>query len=81
MTFMAANARQRWRRERTSQPGLDYFKKLADAGNFVAIGRPSQAASRRARPEIAILWDYNALPMRDNLASRAGRADHGRHPE
>jgi putative spermidine/putrescine transport system substrate-binding protein len=67
MAFMAANFALGGD-ETNLQPGLDYFKKLADAGNFVATA-PTQAAIEKGEAGIAILWDYNALPARDSLAA------------
>jgi putative spermidine/putrescine transport system substrate-binding protein len=67
MAFMAANLAMGGD-ESNLQPGLDYFKKLSDAGNFVATA-PTKAAIEKGEAGIAILWDYNALPARDDLAA------------
>jgi putative spermidine/putrescine transport system substrate-binding protein len=56
--------------ETNIDPGLDYFKKLNDAGNFTAVA-PSKANVEKGEAKIAILWDYNALPMRDDLAAQS----------
>jgi putative spermidine/putrescine transport system substrate-binding protein len=68
MTFMAANAANGGD-ETNLQPGFDYFKKLADTGNFVAIA-PDQAGLEKGEVGIGILWDYNSLPIRDNLVGK-----------
>ena len=48
------------------QAGLDFFKKLNDAGNFVpVIGKASSLA--QGTTPIVIRWDYNALADRDTL--------------
>ncbi len=47
-----------------AQPGLDFFKKLVDAGNFVpTIAKPG-TIDQGATP-ITIRWTYNALSHRD----------------
>jgi putative spermidine/putrescine transport system substrate-binding protein len=47
-----------------AQPGLDFFKKLNDAGNFVpTIAKPG-TIDQGATP-ITIRWTYNALAHRD----------------
>jgi putative spermidine/putrescine transport system substrate-binding protein len=48
-------------------PGLDFFKKLNDAGNFVpVIAKPATIA--KGETPIALRWDYNALANRDATA-------------
>jgi putative spermidine/putrescine transport system substrate-binding protein len=48
-------------------PGLDFFKKLNDAGNFVpVIGKTATVAS--GETPIRIAWTYNALADKDSLA-------------
>ena len=48
-------------------PGLEYFKKLNEAGNFVPIiAVPGTVAS--GETPITIRWDYNALSNRDKSA-------------
>ncbi len=48
-------------------PGLDYFKQLNDAGNFVpVIGNATTVAS--GETPIRIAWTYNALADKDSLA-------------
>jgi putative spermidine/putrescine transport system substrate-binding protein len=50
-----------------AQPGLDFFKKLKDAGNFVpTIAKPG-TIDQGATP-ITIRWTYNALAHRDEAA-------------
>jgi putative spermidine/putrescine transport system substrate-binding protein len=50
-----------------AQPGLDFFKQLNDAGNFVPIiAKPGTIA--QGETPITIRWTYNALSNRDNLA-------------
>ncbi len=52
-------------------PGLDFFKKLKDAGNFVpVIAKPGTIAS--GETPITIRWTYNALSNRDASASSGG---------
>jgi putative spermidine/putrescine transport system substrate-binding protein len=47
-----------------AQAGLDFFKKLNDAGNFVpVIAKPGTIAS--GETPITIRWTYNALSNRD----------------
>jgi putative spermidine/putrescine transport system substrate-binding protein len=50
-----------------AQPGLDFFKKLNDAGNFVPIIGKAGPLAQGATP-IIIRWDYLALADRDTLA-------------
>ena len=50
-----------------AQPGLDFFKKLVDAGNFVpTIAKPGTIA--QGETPITIRWNYNALSNKDALA-------------
>ena len=49
------------------QPGLDFFKQLNDAGNFVpVIAEPATVAS--GETPIRITWTYNGLADKDTLA-------------
>jgi putative spermidine/putrescine transport system substrate-binding protein len=49
-----------------AQPGLDFFKKLNDAGIFVpVIGKTATVAS--GETPIRIAWTYNTLADRDSL--------------
>ena len=48
-------------------PGLEFFKKLNDAGNFVpVIAKPATIA--KGETPVSIRWDYNALANRDASA-------------
>jgi len=47
--------------------GLDFFKKLNDAGNFVPVIGKAGTLAQGATP-IVIAWDYNGLAWRDTLA-------------
>ncbi len=50
-----------------AQPGLDFFKKLNDAGIFVpVIGKTATVAS--GETPIRLAWTYNALADKDSLA-------------
>lgn len=49
------------------QAGLDFFKKLNDAGNFVPVIGKAASLAQGTTP-IVIRWDYNALADRDTLA-------------
>ena len=49
------------------KPGLEFFKKLTEAGNFVPIiAVPGTVAS--GETPITVRWDYNALANRDKSA-------------
>jgi putative spermidine/putrescine transport system substrate-binding protein len=50
-----------------AQPGLDFFKKLNDAGNFVPIIAKTANVANGEAP-IRIAWTYNALGDKDSLA-------------
>ncbi|MBA2718367.1 MAG: ABC transporter substrate-binding protein [Chloroflexi bacterium] len=56
--------------EKDLAPGFTYFDNLNKAGNFTAVA-PSKANVEKGEAPIAILWDYNALPMRDDLATKS----------
>ena len=49
------------------QPGLDFFKELNDAGNFVPVVA-KQATVAKGETPIIMRWDYNALADKDSLA-------------
>jgi putative spermidine/putrescine transport system substrate-binding protein len=49
------------------QPGLDFFKKLNEAGNFVPV-IAKQATVAKGETPIILRWDYSALTDRDALA-------------
>jgi len=50
-----------------AQPGLDWFKKLNDAGNFVPVVAKQGTLAQGATP-IVLTWDYLAFADRDTLA-------------
>jgi putative spermidine/putrescine transport system substrate-binding protein len=56
--------------ETNIDPGLKYFDELNKAGNLTSVA-PSKANVEKGEAKIAVLWDYNALPMRDDLASKS----------
>ena len=49
------------------QPGLDWFNKLNQAGNFVPVIAKTGTIAQGATP-ISFFWDYNALGYRDAAA-------------
>ena len=50
-----------------AQPGLEFFKKLNDAGNFVpVIAKPATVA--KGETPVTLRWDYNALADATALA-------------
>jgi putative spermidine/putrescine transport system substrate-binding protein len=49
------------------QPGLDFFKKVNDAGNFVPV-IAKQATVAKGETPIILRWDYSALADKDSLA-------------
>ena len=50
-----------------AMPGLEFFKQLNDAGNFVpVIALPGTIA--QGETPITVAWDYNNLAWRDSLA-------------
>ncbi len=56
-----------------AQPGLDFFKELNAAGNFVpVIAKPGTIAA--GETPITIRWTYNALANRDSTAASGGPA-------
>jgi len=46
--------------------GLDYFKSMNDAGNFVPVIGKAGTLAQGATP-IVVMWDYNALSARETL--------------
>src|SRR5215204_1965053 len=52
--------------ESNVQPGLDYFKKLVEAGNLKSTA-PEMAPFQKGETVIGILWDYLAVEYRDQL--------------
>ncbi len=56
-----------------AQPGLEFFKKLNEVGNFVpVIAKPGTIAA--GETPITIRWTYNALANRDSTAASGGPA-------
>jgi len=53
--------------EAAGKAGLDFFKQLNDAGNFVPVIGKAGTLAQGTTP-IVIMWDYNALAARDTLA-------------
>jgi putative spermidine/putrescine transport system substrate-binding protein len=49
------------------QPGLDFFKKVNDAGNFVPVIAKVGTVAQGATP-IVLAWDYLAFGDKDSLA-------------
>lgn len=54
-----------------AQPGLDFFKKVVDAGNFVPVDANPGTITSGNTP-IALRWSYNGLSHRD---AEAGTTD------
>ncbi|MBX3574725.1 MAG: ABC transporter substrate-binding protein [Mesorhizobium sp.] len=52
--------------EAAAKAGLEFFKKLNDAGNFVPVIGKAGTLAQGTTP-IIIAWDYNALSWRDSL--------------
>lgn len=53
--------------EEAGKAGLEFFKALNDAGNFVPVIGKTGTLAQGTTP-IVIMWDYNALSARDTLA-------------
>lgn len=53
--------------EAAGKAGLEFFKALNDAGNFVPVIGKAGTLAQGTTP-IVIMWDYNALSARDTLA-------------
>jgi putative spermidine/putrescine transport system substrate-binding protein len=49
-----------------AQPGLDFFKKVNDAGNFVPVIAKVGTIAQGATP-IVLAWDYNAFGDKEGL--------------
>lgn len=49
------------------QPGMDFFKQLNDAGNFVPLIANLETVAQGTTP-IVLLWDYNANDHKDILS-------------
>jgi putative spermidine/putrescine transport system substrate-binding protein len=52
--------------EKNVQPGLDYFKKLKQAGNISAAS-PSTSAIQKGEAPIALFWDFDGLSKKYSL--------------
>ena len=50
-----------------AQPGLDFFKQMNDAGNFVPVVSKVGTIAQGSTP-ITVAWDYNAFGDKDSLA-------------
>lgn len=53
--------------EAAGKAGLDYFKALNEAGNFVPVIGKAGTLAQGTTP-IVVAWDYNALSWKDTLA-------------
>ncbi len=51
------------------QPGIDFFAKLKQKGNFT-VARSSIANIAKGEVAIAVMWDYLGLGFRDQLAGK-----------
>jgi putative spermidine/putrescine transport system substrate-binding protein len=51
------------------QPGIDFFAKLKQKGNFT-VARSSIANMAKGEVAIAVMWDYLGLGFRDQLAGK-----------
>ncbi len=49
------------------EPGLDFFKQMNEAGNFVPVVA-KQATVAKGETPVILRWDYNALADKDALA-------------
>jgi len=52
--------------ESNIQPGLDFFKTLAEQGRL-DLGELSVARLQKGEIKVALVWDYNALGYRDQM--------------
>ena len=60
--------------ESNIQPGLDFFKKLAEQGRL-DMGDTSVARLEKGEIEVAGLWDYNSLGYRSQIQENNPNAD------
>lgn len=60
--------------EENIQPGLDFFKKIAEQGRL-DLGEFSMARIEKGEVGVAFLWDYNALGYRDQFVENNPSAD------
>lgn len=56
------------------QPGLNYFRKIAEQGRL-DLGEFSMARIEKGEVGVAFLWDYNALGYRDQFVENNPNAD------
>lgn len=56
--------------ESNIQPGIDYFKQIAQQGRL-DLGELSLARLQKGEIAVAFLWDYNALGYRDQIQAAA----------
>lgn len=60
--------------ESNIQPGLDFFRQIAEQGRL-DLGEFSMARIEKGEVGVAFLWDYNALGYRDQFAENNPDAD------
>ena len=60
--------------ESNVQPGLDYFRQIAEQGRL-DLGEFSMARIEKGEVGVAFLWDYNALGYRDQFVENNPSAD------
>lgn len=60
--------------ESNIQPGLDFFRKLAEQGRL-DMGDTSVARLEKGEIEVAVLWDYNSLGYRSQIQENNPNAD------
>jgi putative spermidine/putrescine transport system substrate-binding protein len=53
--------------EEAAKAGLEFFKKLNDAGNFVPVDAEASVLAQ-GTASVVMNWDYNLLAMRDGFA-------------
>lgn len=60
--------------EENIQPGIDFFKQIAEQGRL-DLGEFSMARIEKGEVGVAFLWDYNALGYRDQFVENNPDAD------
>lgn len=60
--------------ETNIEPGLEYFKKIAEQGRL-DLGEFTQARIEKGEVGVAFLWDYNALGYREQFVTNNADAD------
>lgn len=60
--------------ESNIQPGLEYFRKIAEQGRL-DLGEFTQARIEKGEVGVAFLWDYNALGYREQFVNNNANAD------